>query len=439
MISTRTQLLSVATRIASLLLLATLAPAQAHKPSKPLPPPLSNWFPSKSQVPSASHLRKSSPPAGSNSARPSAKTTSSESASIWEKLARSAMLPTLSTSLRKVPSWNCSSPTAIRSSLPDFDNFVWFSDKELLDGLRAQVPLFQGNLPVGGDLTDEVSNALQALLIERKIDGHVDYLRTGPEEGPISSFAFSISGHSIRIRNIDFTGAGPAELPLLQAAAKKMSGQEFLRSSLRVQADKDLLPVYLERGYLKAAFADAQPKIGQDSPQETLVDVTFNVDTGRQYNVSELQLRGYKAFPPEKLRVLIRQPLGQPANANQLKSDLEAIKKLYGTRGYMVTSVLATPEIDDAQSTVKYQVSIDEGSVFTMGDLDIRGLDKRGTNRLFTEWKLLTGDPYDSSYPQRFVQQSAQDLGGWKISISESLNDKEKTVDVTLRFEPNPR
>ena len=74
-----------------------------------------------------------------------------------------------------------------------------------------------------------------------------------------------------------------------------------------------------------------------------------------------------------------------------------------------------------------------------MGDLDIRGLDKRDTNRLFTAWKLLTGDPYDSGYPQRFVQQSAKDLREWKISINESLNDKEKTVDVTLRFEPNPR
>ena len=438
-ISTRTQLLSVAIRIASLLLLATLVPAQTHKPSKPLPS-------------SAFKLV-------------SVKVTGSKRFTPDEVVAASGLqlgqtvseddFKRVSQHLGETGAFNdvayafhfSSEGTKLELQLADsdrfvpahFDNFVWFSDKELLDGLRAQVPLFQGNLPVGGDLAEQVSNALQALLIERKIDGHVGYLRTGPEEGPISSFAFSISGHSIRIRNIDFTSAGPAELPLLQAAAKIMSGQEFLRSSLRVQADKDLLPVYLERGYLQAAFADAQPKIVQDSPQETLVDVTFNVDTGRQYKVSELQLTGYKAFPPEKLRVLIHQQLGQSANANQLKSDLEAVKKLYGTRGYMVTSVLASPEIDDAQSTVKYQISIDEGNVFTMGDLDIRGLDKRDTNRLFTEWKLLTGDPYDSGYPQRFVQQSAKDLGEWKISINESLNHKEKTVDVTLRFEPNPR
>src|SRR5580704_15031895 len=31
-----------------------------------------------------------------------------------------------------------------------FDNLVWFSDQELLDQLHAAVPLFQGQLPVGG-------------------------------------------------------------------------------------------------------------------------------------------------------------------------------------------------------------------------------------------------------------------------------------------------
>src|SRR5437016_1018802 len=37
-----------------------------------------------------------------------------------------------------------------------FDNLVWFSDQELLEQLHAQVPLFNGQLPVIGDLPDEV-------------------------------------------------------------------------------------------------------------------------------------------------------------------------------------------------------------------------------------------------------------------------------------------
>ena len=321
-----------------------------------------------------------------------------------------------------------------------FDNLVWFSQKELLDDVRAQVSLFRGELPIAGELADQVSNALQALLIEHKIEGHVDYLRTSHQDGPIEGFVFTVTGPNIHVRNVDFVGAAPTELVLLQTAAKKMLNQEFLRSKLRIQADKDLVPIYLERGYLKAAFSDAEPKVVQESPQESLVDVTFAVDPGRQYKTTDIQLSGNKVFPTDKLRPLVRQQLSQPANAVQLQHDLEAVKKLYRTRGYVAASTEALAETDDAQSTVKYLLQIQEGSVFKMGDLDIRGLDKRATERLFTEWKLLAGDPYDSSYPQRFLKEAADDLlGEWNIAIHESPNDKDQTVDVSLRFEPKPR
>jgi len=320
-----------------------------------------------------------------------------------------------------------------------FDNFVWFSDQELLEKLHERVPLFHGQLPVAGSLADQVSDALQALLIERKIEGRADYLRAARGEGPIEAFVFSVTGPAIRIRNVEFTGAGPAELPLLQAAASKLPGQDYLRSMLGVQAEKDLLPVYLERGYLKAAFAQAHPKIVQDSPKETVVDVTFAVDPGLQYKATEIQFSGYKAFPAEKLQELIHQQLGQPANAVQLASDLEAMKKLYGTRGYMAASIQATPEMDDAQSTVKYLLQFHEGDVYKMGELEIRGLDSRATARLVERWKLLAGNSYDSSYAKRFLDESANELPRhveWDIAIHESLNENDKTVDVTLRIDP---
>jgi outer membrane protein assembly factor BamA len=321
-----------------------------------------------------------------------------------------------------------------------FDNWVWFSDKELLNAIHAQVPLFDGELPVAGDLPDQVSNALQALLIEHKIEGRVDYLRTAHQDGPIEGFVFTVTGPDIRIAKVDFTGAAPTELPLLQTAARKMLDEEFLRSTLRIQADKDLLPIYLERGYLKAAFTEIQPKVVLESPREVTVDVSFAVDPGRQYQTTRIRLSGNQAFPSDKLREIIHQQLGQPANAVQLENDLAAIKKLYGTRGYMAASTQALAETDDAQSTVKYLLQIQEGGVFQMGDLDIRGVDKRAMGRLFTDWKLLAGDTYDSSYPPRFLKEAASDfLGEWNITINESLNDKDKTVDVTLRFESKPR
>jgi outer membrane protein assembly factor BamA len=323
-----------------------------------------------------------------------------------------------------------------------FDNVVWFSDQELLDQLHAQVPLFQGELPVAGDLADQVSNALQGLLIAHNLHGQADYIRAAHEDGPIEAFVFTVAGSQIHIRNVTFAGAGASELSVLEAAAKRLEDADFSRSRLRTQEDKNFLPLYLQRGYLKATFGDAQAKVIQDSPQETIVDVTFPVDPGREYKLTAVDLTGNKVFPAEALRALIHAPLDQPANAVQLDSDIEAMKKLYGTRGYMAARIQPDPEVDDANSTVKYLLKIEEGDVYTMGDLEIRGLDSRTTARLQDEWKLRGGDPYDSGYPKKFLEQADKELSlldDWKPSVRESLNPDDKTVDVTLRFDPKPR
>ena len=322
-----------------------------------------------------------------------------------------------------------------------FDNFVWFSDQELVEKLHSVVPLFHGQLPAAGSLIDQVSDALQSLLLERKLQGRADYMRTAQHDGPIEAFVFKVTGPSILIHNVAFTGATPIELPLLQAAAKNLQGEEYLRSVLQVQAEKNLLPIYLGRGYLKAAFADAQAKIAQESPQETVVDVDVPIDPGRQYRLTQIQWSGNTVFAAEKLQPLIHLQTAQYANAVQLGDDLQAVQKLYGTRGYMDARVHPFAQMDDTQSTVAYELQVHEGDVYHMGELEIQGLDARTTARLVEGWKLRGGDIYDASYPQQFLNDTKDVIpqAPWKISVHNSLNEKEKTVDVTLRFDPKPQ
>jgi outer membrane protein assembly factor BamA len=207
-----------------------------------------------------------------------------------------------------------------------FENFVWLSDQELLQKLSVQEPLFQGQLPVSGNLADQVSEALQALAIEHKLHGRVDYLRAGPQDGPMEAFEFSITGQPISIRKIDFSGAGPAELALLEAAARRISGQDYSRNRLVLQAEKTFLPVFLAHGYLKATIAEPLPRVVEETPDETSVDVTFSVTPGAQYRLSVIQLAGYtNVFPVEKLRELIRLQPGQIVDAVQTDQDVDAL------------------------------------------------------------------------------------------------------------------
>jgi len=317
-----------------------------------------------------------------------------------------------------------------------FDNLVWFSDHELLEKLRDRVPLFQGSLPLSGNLLDQVSEALQGLFDERNVQGKVDYLRTARKGGPIESITFNVTGPTIKIRNTDFPGAALAELPLLQAASKKLAGQDYLRSILRIQEEKDFVPVYRARGYLKAAFEDAQAKVLEEGPQETIVDVAFPVNPGLQYKVADVRWAGNSVFPADKLQPFLHLQTGQPPNAVQLGEDLEAAKKLYGTRGYLAVQIEPIPEFSDESSTVKYQLQIREGDMYHMGELEIRGLDARATARVGDQWQLHEGDPFDDSYPTNFIESVLKDASrsGWIATSHMAMND-DKTVDVTLRFE----
>jgi outer membrane protein assembly factor BamA len=320
-----------------------------------------------------------------------------------------------------------------------FENFVWFSDQELFQKLSAREPLFQGQLPVSGNLADQLSDALQTLAIEHNLRGKVDYLRAGPQDGPTEAFEFSISNQQVGIRKIDFGGAGAAELPLLQAAARHISGQEYSRSQLVLQSAKGFLPVFLAHGYLKATVDGPQAKVVEETPDQTFVDVTFPVIPGLQYKVSSVELTGNtNVFPVEKLRTLIHLQPGQTANAVQTGLDVEALKRLYGTKGYMGAKIGSTPDMNDGDSTVKYLFQIEEGSIYKMGDLSVRGLDSKASERIGIAWKLAVGQTYDSGYPLLFLtsirDQFPEDQ--WKITYRETPEDQDKVVDVSLHFEP---
>jgi outer membrane protein assembly factor BamA len=317
-----------------------------------------------------------------------------------------------------------------------FENFVWFSDRDLAEKLHARVPLFHGELPIRGDLADQVSLALQAMLIETKVEGRADYIRVGAEGGPTTAFDYSVTGPHITVRDVQFQGANPDLTKMLEAAAKQLSGKEYSRGAIHAEAEKSFLRFYLQRGYLKATLGEPETSVVKNDPEDTQVDVTFRPNSGSQYKLAELTISGNKAVSSDALRKLIHAQIGEPINVVEMDDDVKELQHLYGTRGYMAASIKAHQDMDDQSLSVKDAITITEGDVYAMGDLDLHGLDSPTTAKMQTAWKLRSGDTYNSDYPQQFAKQADEELRDWNITVHESVNPKDKTVDVTLRFDP---
>jgi outer membrane protein assembly factor BamA len=317
-----------------------------------------------------------------------------------------------------------------------FDNFVWFSDKELIAELRTRVPLFKGEVPLTGSLPDQLDAALESLLKERGIVGRVHHTMFAREGGPFEGLQFLLAGFPIPIRRVEFQGASHLDNASLQAAIQLLLGTNYERHFVRDFIAANVSPLYWQRGYLRVAFAEPTVEIIKSSAPEVAVATTIPVREGLQYRLAEIHWTGNTVFSPSDLAKSVHVAPGEPANSVQLQEDLEALENLYGTRGYIRAKIEPKPAFQDDPPKVSYELRVGEGDQYKMGAVKITGIDPGQTSSLLKRWKLGAGSSYDKSYMKVFISQIGRHLPpnpkGWKIGSEESIDDNAKTVNVTI-------
>ena len=326
-----------------------------------------------------------------------------------------------------------------------FEDFVWFSDEELMKRIKERAPMFNGEVPLSGGLADRVSDVLQALLVENAIPGNVGYERSGKTNGPVDSIVYRVSEVLLQIRNVEFTGADQTELPALKEAARRVFDREYSRSVLRALVEHQLLPVYYARGFLKAAFGEPQPTVvrkpgagSEEGPRNlTVVDVTFPVTPGPQYKIKALRWSGNQLFPTDVLQKMVRAQPGDVANTVRIGDNLKDIQRLYGSRGYVAATITPDIELDDTAGTALVGLDVKEGAEYHMGELEFRGLDNSLTAKLRNAWKIRGGEVYDATYLSEYLPAAHKLLPSgldWDVTPHVTANVRDKTVDVDLIY-----
>jgi outer membrane protein assembly factor BamA len=178
------------------------------------------------------------------------------------------------------------------------------------------------------------------------------------------------------------------------------------------------------------------------APAELEVDAIVPVTPGKIYLTSGLEWKGNSAIATGQLAPLVRLPMGQPADAVRLLHDIENVSKLYRSRGYMMAQIKPEAQFDDGKtendkSTVRYDLSVVEGDLYRMGELEITGLDTQARAKMVAAWTLRTGEPYNADYPKKFLEDTGSLLPRgvqWATTVHESPDAKDKTVDVEIHF-----
>lgn len=319
-----------------------------------------------------------------------------------------------------------------------FENFVWFTPKELTDGVRSQLPLFDGYGPQGGTMLDLIAAQLVALLAARDIHAQVQYSPQGGLGGPIQSMQFREIGVPLPVHRIDFTGVANVDVALLQEAARPLLDHDYDASFIQDFSRGSLALVYRRRGYLRAQFGDPVPHLIAGDPTANAIAVTLPVSEGEEYRLKEITWSGETVIPYGELAKLVHVAVGSPLDAPQLEQDVLTMILFFHPKGYLLADVKSRAVLDDAAHTAVCQIQIQQGDLFRLGKLMIAGLDDAHAASLEQRSRLRPGNAYDSTYWNRFLQEVGCDLpassSGWKFNPVQTIHTDTKTVDVRLVF-----
>jgi outer membrane protein assembly factor BamA len=330
-----------------------------------------------------------------------------------------------------------------------FDNFVWFSEEELREAVRRKVPSFEGVAPAGGAMTEAIKTALSELLRSRKIEGVVEYApSTDAANRP--EHLFTVKGAALRVCEVHYPGASSIPEKQLVENSSGIFNNDYSRTFVGNYVEAALLPLYRERGLLRATYRPPQVKVTSNAECESGVSVTVPIEEGIIYTYERAVWNGNHDLTVQELDAALGLKAGEVAGSKKLEKGVFEIGKAYGRKGHLTPRVRPVPDFDDANRRVAFRFEVDEGPLYRMGDLVITGLPEIETNNLRGRWRLLSKEVFDTGYMAEFLKTSVpefykdmlragQRLPPYKIE-PEVKPDREKgTVDVTINFKPAPQ
>ena len=326
-----------------------------------------------------------------------------------------------------------------------FDNFVWFTDDELLAAVRRKVPAFDGTAPEAGGVTEQIKQALEELLRERKIEGTVEYMMSADISGRKVEHLYSVKGAGLRVCKLNFAGARAVPEETLVTKSGGIFDNDYSRAYASGFVESSLLPLYHEKGYLRAAFSppkvvpEASPDCGRG------VAVTFTVDEGSIYVWDKAAWDGATGLTAQELDAALGMRNREVANAVKIANGLVRVRRAYGRKGYLGVRIKPEMEFDDSARSISYRFRVEEGAQYRMGELNITGLDEVAANNLRGRWRLLHREVYDEGYLDEFGKKAVPEfvrdaaragnpLPAFKIESKVTPNHEKHTVDVTINF-----
>ena len=304
------------------------------------------------------------------------------------------------------------------------------STEALRAALRKQEPLLGDRIPA----TPQVLNRYNAA-IRQFYEGKVEATGELSADSGNLEIVFRPPGERARIAEVRFTGNKVMLTALLvQRLSTDAIGIAYSEPLLRRVIDASIRPMYEERGLIRVEFPEITAKKAETNDG---VVVTIAVNEGPAYTLGTVQLAGVPEAEVAQLEKSTDWHKGETVNFANVEANLEKIRQRQRGHGYLRADTRVVRDIRDQDHTVNLTVNIERATQFTLGKLNIQGLDVISEPAIRKMWKIEPGQPFQDGYPEAFLNRVRDEgifdnLG--KTRAETNIDENAHTVDVTLYF-----
>jgi outer membrane protein insertion porin family len=120
------------------------------------------------------------------------------------------------------------------------------------------------------------------------------------------------------------------------------------------------------------SFGFFQAKVGRQlvfNEKGNWLTLRFVIHEGPRYQVEDVSFIGNKIFASESLAMGTQLLAGQPFEQAKMNGDVEWLKELYGSQGYVFADIRADPIFSEEAGKLKLMYHIDEGKRWRVGNI----------------------------------------------------------------------
>ncbi len=207
--------------------------------------------------------------------------------------------------------------------------------------------------------------------------------------------------------------------------------EEIKRDADRIKA------VYIDKGHLDINVSE--PKVRYDEEKDGYV-VTFSVEEGVQYSVSEVTFTGDLTEDQDKIQPTLQLLPGTIFSSFALQSDVSKIADFYGDKGYAFANVTPDVRLDKENNKVDIGYSIEKGEEVYIRNINIFDNSRTRDHVIRRELSLQEYSPYSVS-KLRAARYEVSRLGYFQDNVevvTQRVLDSEDSLDVNIKVEERP-